>query len=88
MSLGRSVWIGILAGLLLSVVLYLVSYASSGLLFYRPQAIGFYLTMLLRGVHTASGMNFVIIGIPTNALVYASVIFGVSRLIARRKTRT
>jgi hypothetical protein len=88
MSLGKRALIAILAGLLLSVVLYLVSYASSGLLFYRPQAIGFYLTMLLRGVHTASRMDFVIIGIPTNALVYASVIFGVSSLIVRRKTRT
>jgi hypothetical protein len=88
MSLERSVWIAILAGLLLSVVLYLVSYASSGLLFYRPQAIGFYLTMLLRGVHTASKMDFVFIGVPTNALVYASVIFGVSSLIARRKAQT
>jgi hypothetical protein len=88
MSLGKRASIAILAGLLLSVALYLVSYASSSLLFYRPQAIGFYLTMLLRGVHTASRMDFVIIGIPTNALVYALVIFGASSLIVRRKTQT
>jgi hypothetical protein len=86
MSIKRRARIAGLAGLLLSVALYLLSRASGGLLFYWPQTIGFYVTMLLRGVHTASKADFVIIGIPTNSVVYASVVFVLTSLVARRKT--
>jgi hypothetical protein len=66
----------ILAGLLLSVTLFLFSYVTDSQLWYWPQAIGFYLTMLLRGVHLASAFDFVTMSVPTNALIYALVIFG------------
>jgi hypothetical protein len=75
-----------LGGLLLSGALFLLFHVTFSPFVYWPQAIGFYVTMLLRGVHTASRTDFVIIGIPTNALVYASVIFCLSSLAARRKT--
>lgn len=83
MSLRRRALIAILAGLLLSAALYLLTYVTHSQFFYWPQMIGFYVTVLLRGVHSASKTDYVIIGIPTNAIVFASVIFG---LVARRNT--
>jgi len=74
-----------LGGLLLSVALYLLFHVTFSPLVYWPQTIGFFLTLLLRGVHSASKTDFVLISIPTNALVYASVIFCLSSLAARRK---
>jgi hypothetical protein len=75
-----------LGGLLLSGALFLLFHVTFSPFVYWPQAIGFYVTMFLRGVPMASRTDFVIIGIPTNALVYASVIFCLSSLAARRKT--
>ncbi len=86
MSLKRRIWIAALAGLFLSDALYLLSYRTNNRAFYWPQTIGFLLTMLLRGVHSASEFDFVAITIPTNAFVYALVIFCLISLAARRKT--
>jgi hypothetical protein len=86
MSLKRCIGFAALTGLLLSVLLYLLSYGTHNQALYWPQAIGFSLTMLLRGVHSASETDFAAISIPTNAFVYASVIFCVVSLAARRKT--
>ena len=86
MSLKRRIWIAALTGLFLSDALYLLSYRTHNHALYWPQAIGFFLTMLLRGVHSASETDFAVISIPTNALVYASVIFCLLSLAARRKT--
>jgi hypothetical protein len=75
MSLKRRIWIAALTGLLLSDALYLLSYRTHNRALFWPQAIGFTLTMLLKGVHSASEADFAVISVPTNAFVYASVIF-------------
>ena len=51
-----------------------------------PQLIGFFACMLLRGVHSATKMDYVLIALPINAVVYASVIFILLRLIWRAKS--
>jgi len=75
-----------LGGLLLSVALFLLFHVTFSPFVYWPQVVGLYVCMLLRGVHSASEIDFVVISIPTNALIYALVIFGLSSLVARRKT--
>jgi hypothetical protein len=86
MSLKPRIWIAALTGLFLSDALYLLSDRMHKQALFWPQAIGFILTMLLRGVHSASETDFAAISIPTNAFVYASVIFCLLSLAARRKT--
>jgi len=85
MSLKRRIGFAALTGLLLSVLLYVLSYGTHNLALYWPQVIGFFLTMLLRGVHSASEADFAIICIPTNAVVYAAVILVLSSLASLRK---
>jgi hypothetical protein len=87
MSLKRRIWIAALTGLFLSDALYLLSNRMLNKVLFWPQAIGFVLTMLLRGVHTASETDFAAISIPTNAFVHASVIFCLLSLTALRKSQ-
>ena len=72
-----------LGGFLLSGALFLLFHVTFSPFVYWPQAIGIFLTMLLRGVHSASEFDFVVIGIPTNALIFALVIFSLSSLVAQ-----
>ena len=86
MSLGKRALMAILAGLLLSVTLFLFSYVTDSQLWYWPQAIGFYLTMLLRAVHSASAFDFIIISVPTNALYLCFGHSGLRSLADGRRT--
>jgi hypothetical protein len=85
MSPKKRALIAIPAGLLLSVFLFILSYATHSALLAWPQVIGFFSTMALRGVHSATKIDFAIIGIPANAVIYASLIFALSSLGPRRK---
>jgi hypothetical protein len=92
MSLKHRVLKAILACVALSVAFLLLFLVSNNALVYWPQWIGIklmYLTLLLRGVsvQSSSDIDFVVVVIPTNALIYASIIFGVSSLVTQRKTR-
>jgi hypothetical protein len=87
MSLKRRIWIAVLTGLFLSDALYVLWHGTNNRALFWPQEIGFILTVLLKGIHSASETDFAVICIPTNAFVYASVIFSLSSLAARlRKT--
>jgi len=86
MSVKRRIWIAALTGLFLSDALYFLLYRTHNRALVWPQAIGLYVCMLLRGVHSASELDFVVISIPTNALIFALIIFSLSSLVARRKT--
>jgi len=50
-----------------------------------PQLIGFYVCVLLRGIHAATKMDYVLIALPINAAIYSSVIFILMRVIWRAK---
>ena len=82
----RPAWAAITAGLLLSTALFLGSYYSPIHFLYWPQAIGFFACMVLRGVHTATKADFAMIAIPVNAAIYSVVIFGLTRIRAKRNT--
>jgi hypothetical protein len=86
MSLRQRARNAALGGLLLSGALSLLFHVTFSPFVYWQQAIGFYVCMLLRGVHSASEIDFVVISIPTNALICALVIFGLSSLVVLRKT--
>jgi hypothetical protein len=85
MSVKRRIWIAALTGLVLSDALYLLLYRTHNRALVWPQAIGLYVCMLLRGVHSASEADFILISIPINALVYALFIFALSSLTSRQK---
>jgi hypothetical protein len=74
-----------LTGLFLSDALYLLSYRTHNQALFWPQAIGFSVRMLLRGVHSASEADFILISIPINAVVYALFILALSSLTSRQK---
>jgi len=48
-------------------------------MFFGLQLIGWFATMMLLGVHSATKMHYAGIAIPINALVYAAIIFVVLR---------
>jgi hypothetical protein len=85
MSVKRRIWIAAFSGLFLSVALYLISYGRHNHALLWPQAIGLYVCLLLRGVHSASETDFILISIPINAVVYALFILGLSSLTSRQK---
>lgn len=74
-----------LGGLLLSVILYLLLHITFSPFVYWPQVVGINVCTLLRGVDSASETDFALISIPTNALIYALAILGISSLAAQRK---
>ena len=78
-------WVAILAGLLLSSVLFIGSHFTSNYFLYWLQAIGLYTCMVIRGVHTSTEADFATIAIPINAAIYAFVIFGLMRFRAKKK---
>ncbi len=85
MSLRQRARNAALGGLLLSVCLFLLFHVTFSPFVYWPQAIGFYVCMLLRGVHSASETDFALISIPINALIYSLALLGISSLAAQRK---
>lgn len=72
--------VAVVIGILLSVVLFLLSYATRNEFLAAPQWAGFFITMLLRGIHSASKTDYALIGIPINAAIYALIIFGLTGL--------
>jgi hypothetical protein len=86
MSAGKRIGMAALAGLLPSGSLSLLSYSTKSPFWVWPQMVGFYLTLIFRGFHSASEIDFLMISVPTNALVYASVIFGLSSVVGHRKS--
>ena len=76
----RHAWIAIISGSLLSAAFFLLTYSErSRGMFFGLQLIGWFATMMLLGVHSATKMHYAEIAIPINALVYAAIIFVVLR---------
>jgi hypothetical protein len=80
------IWISLGAGLAISGLLLWLSYATRSSALYLPQFAGFLACMLLRGVHSATKADYLLIALPTNAIVYAALIFALLRgFLGRRK---
>lgn len=80
----KQLWIAGVTGFSISVVLFNLAYALNSSALTAPQFVGFFVCMLLRGgVHSATKMDYALIALPVNAVIYAAVIFIVSRLIWR-----
>jgi hypothetical protein len=74
--------LALLGGLVLSVLLYCLSSPKTEFLAY-PQIVGWLACIILRGVHTATVTDFVLIAIPINAAIYAVVIFLLLHMFGR-----
>jgi hypothetical protein len=81
----KHVWVSIFVGVAISATLFVASYSAHLDFLYWLQAIGFYATMAVRGVHAATKTDFATIAIPVNGAVYALAVFCMARLIAKRK---
>jgi hypothetical protein len=75
-----------LIGFAISAVLFNLAYATHSIASSIPQFIGFYVCMLLRGVHSATMTDAVLIAIPVNGVIYTAVIFVLMRVIRRAKS--
>lgn len=82
----RRLWIAIVIGFAISAVLFNLGYATHSTALYVPQFIGFYVCMLLRGVHSATETDFALIAIPVNAVIYGAVILILLRVFWRAKS--
>jgi hypothetical protein len=82
----RQLWIAIVIGSAISAVLFKLDYATHSAALYAPQFIGFYVCMLLRGVHTATETDYALIAIPVNAITYTTVVLILLRIIWRAKS--
>ncbi len=76
----------LLGGLALSALLYCLSSPKTEFLAY-PQIVGWLACMILRGVHTATVTDFVLIAIPINAAIYTLVIFLLLRRFGRSNSK-
>jgi hypothetical protein len=76
----------VIGGLAISAILALATYATHSPLFFAPQYIGFWLCMLLRGAESANHTDFALIALPTNAAIYAGLIFVLLRYLNRAST--
>lgn len=85
-SISRHFWMALLGGLALSALLYCLSSPKTEFLAY-PQIVGWLACMILRGVHTATVTDFVLIAIPINAAIYTLVIFLLLRRFGRSNSK-
>lgn len=82
----KQLWIAGVSGFAMSAALFSLAYAMHSTVLAAPQFIGFFVCMVFRGVHSATEIDYAIIGIPVNAAIYAAFIFIVLRVIWRRKS--
>jgi hypothetical protein len=80
---GSRMWIAVVAGFVISAVLFYLSYATRSSALMLPQSIGFFVCMFLRGVHSATKTDYALIALPINAVIYAAVILILLRVIRR-----
>jgi uncharacterized membrane protein len=81
----KQVWIAVVIGSAISAALFNLAVATRSDVLAMPQLIGFFACMMLRG-HSATKMDYVLIALPINAAIYASVIFILLRVIWRAKS--
>lgn len=72
----------LVGGLTASVLLYCLSSPKTEFLMW-PQIPGFLACICLRGIHSATVKDFVLIAIPINAAIYTLVIFLLLRMFGR-----
>jgi len=82
----KQLWIAIAIGFAISAVLFNAVYATNSSFLTIPQLIGFFVCMLLRGVHSATKTDYALIALPVNAAIYAAIIFILLRVIWRAKS--
>jgi hypothetical protein len=82
----KHIWIALIAGFGISAMLFWVSYATSSVVLSWPQCAGFWVCMVLRGVHSSTKTDFAEIAIPINAAIYAMFIFLLLRAFRRSDT--
>jgi hypothetical protein len=86
-GLVRQAWIAVITGFAISATLFYSSYATDSDLLALPQAIGFWACMVLRGVHSATKMDFALIALPINAAIYAMCIFVLLHVFRREDSK-
>jgi hypothetical protein len=74
-------WIALVAGFSISALLFYLAYATHISALGPPQLVGFYVCVLLRGIHSATKADYALIALPVNAAIYATVIFILLRVI-------
>jgi len=85
-SATRHFSMALVGGLAASVLLYRLSSPKTEFLAY-PQIVGWLACILLRGIHTATTTDFVLIAIPINAAIYTLVIFLLLRKFGRSQPK-
>lgn len=84
MRLRRQALTATASALAISGMLFVSAYATGSALLSWPQAPGFWITAILRGIHSASKIDYALITIPVNALIYSLIIFGIMSLPFRK----
>jgi hypothetical protein len=69
------IWIAVAVGLLLSITLFGLSYATRSAILALPQFPGFYVCWRLFGFESATRSQYGLVGIPINAAVYSLILF-------------
>ena len=85
-SISRHFWILLFLFFALSALFYCLFSPKTEFLAY-PQIVGFLFFFILRGVHTATVTDFVLIAIPINAAIYTLVIFLLLRRFGRSNSK-
>jgi len=90
-SLKRHLWIAAVTGTTVFGIVYALSFAINpdhhpALTKFLFTALfpGFFATVVLFGIHNASAANYIEIGVPTNTVLYATIVFIALRLSSLR----
>jgi hypothetical protein len=73
-------------GLCAASFLLRVTYATHSEILFWPQAAGFLLCWLTRGIHNATGTDYWTITMPANAAIYAAVVFVLSTILRKKRS--
>jgi hypothetical protein len=85
---GLPIWIPLTGGFCLSAVLLVLSYEfRSGVVPWWLQIAGFFTSMVLFGVHSASRAEIILIAFPINGIVYSTIFLFVLWIFGRATTR-
>ena len=76
-----------LLGLCVSSFLLWSSYATRGEVLFWPQAAGFWMCWLTRGIHKATKIDYWTIAMPANAALYAVLVLVVRGIASKRHSR-
>jgi len=80
------VWVAVVTGFAVSALLFHLTYMTRSKVLARPQFIGFFVCMFLRGVHSATKADYEFIALPINGVIYAAFILALLRIMWRAES--